>query len=79
MGERNGREIQVGARRTWAALHRVLKPGGRLLMVVRVPSWATFSLANVFSLRLTSNARWRTMARAGFCVSDEGTTGSSGT
>ena len=54
-------------------LRRVLKPGGRLLMVVWVPGWWTFTLANVFSLLLTSPAGWRAMAgEAGFVVRDEG-------
>jgi len=47
-----------------AEIHRVLKPGGRFLMVVWVPGWATFSLANLFCLFLTSKAGWRTLARA---------------
>jgi len=55
-------------------LFRVLKPGGRFLMVVWVPGLATFLLANVFSLGLTSTAGWRKMtAKAGFTIHDEGT------
>ena len=57
-----------------AEIHRVLKPGGRFLLVVWVPGWATFSLANVFCLFLTSKPGWRTLARAvGFVIRDEGT------
>ena len=56
-----------------AELNRVLKPGGRLLMVVWVPGWATFALGNVFSLLLTSKSRWRALAAAaGFAIRDEG-------
>jgi len=56
-----------------AEIHRVLEPGGRLLMVVWVPGWVTFTLANVFCLLLTSKAGWRTLARAvGFAIRDEG-------
>jgi SAM-dependent methyltransferase len=57
-----------------AQIFRVLKPGGRFLMVVWVPGWVTFSLANVFCFLLTSKAGWRRLARAvGFTVADEGT------
>jgi SAM-dependent methyltransferase len=55
-------------------IQRVLKPGGRFLMVVWVPGWATFSLANVFCLLLTSRAGWRRLAaEVGFTLRDEGT------
>lgn len=52
---------------------RVLKPGGRFLMIVWVPGWAMFAVANVFSLLLTRKAAWRGKARAaGFETLDEG-------
>jgi SAM-dependent methyltransferase len=57
-----------------AEIRRVLKPGGRFLMVVWVPGWATFSLANVFCFLLTSKAGWRKLAGdGGFTIRDEGT------
>jgi SAM-dependent methyltransferase len=57
-----------------AEILRVLKPGGRLLMVVWVPGWVTFSLANVFCLLLTTKAGWRKFAtEVGFHIQDEGT------
>jgi SAM-dependent methyltransferase len=57
-----------------AQIYRVLKPGGRFLMVVWVPGWITFSLANVFCFLLTTKAGWRKLAaEVGFSVRDEGT------
>jgi SAM-dependent methyltransferase len=57
-----------------AEIRRVLKPGGRFLMVVWVPGWATFSLANVFCFLLTTKAGWRKLAgEVGFSIRDEGT------
>jgi SAM-dependent methyltransferase len=57
-----------------AEIRRVLKPGGRFLMVVWVPGWTTFTLANVFCWLLTSKAGWRRLAReVGFTIADEGT------
>jgi SAM-dependent methyltransferase len=53
--------------------HRVLKPGGRFLMAVWVPSWTMFSIGNVFSLALARKSAWRRMAAAaGFELLDEG-------
>jgi SAM-dependent methyltransferase len=52
---------------------RVLRPGGRFLLVVWVPGWVTFSLANVLCLLLPTPARWRTMAAgAGLRLREEG-------
>jgi SAM-dependent methyltransferase len=54
-------------------IRRVLKPGGRFLMVIRVPGWTMFAMANVLSFFLTSKRQWRDMARrAGFERRDEG-------
>ena len=54
-------------------VYRVLKPGGRFLMVVWVPGWTTFAMANVLSFFLTSKEHWRRMARqSGFAIEDEG-------
>jgi SAM-dependent methyltransferase len=56
-----------------AEIRRVLKPGGKFLMVVWVPGWAMFAVANVFSFRLTPKREWREIAqRVGFAVRDEG-------
>ncbi|HSV95940.1 MAG TPA: class I SAM-dependent methyltransferase [Spirochaetota bacterium] len=55
-------------------IHRVLKPGGRFLLVVFVPNWATFLIANALCLFLTSRKKWRTIFKeAGFILVDEGT------
>jgi SAM-dependent methyltransferase len=52
---------------------RVLRPGGRLLLVVWVPGWTMFSVANVLSFSLSTKQAWRKMAaNAGFALSDEG-------
>jgi SAM-dependent methyltransferase len=52
---------------------RVLKPGGRLLLIVWVPGWCMFSVANVLSFSLSPKSAWRRMAaNAGFALSDEG-------
>ncbi len=56
-----------------AEMRRVVKPGGRFLLVVWVPGWNMFAIANVLSFFLTSKAGWRQMAaRAGFEIQDEG-------
>ncbi len=52
---------------------RVLKPGGRFLLIVWVPGWTMFAVANLLSLFFSSKAAWRRMAAsAGFTLSDEG-------
>jgi SAM-dependent methyltransferase len=64
-----GRHKEAGL----AGIHRVLKPGGRFLMVVWVPGWVTFSLASFFCLLLTTKVAWRSLAqRVGFVLRDEG-------
>ncbi len=54
-------------------LRRVLKPGARFLLVVFVPNWATFAVANLLCLFLASRKKWRSLFReAGFDLVDEG-------
>ncbi len=47
-------------------LHRVLKPGGRLLLALWVPNWPMFAVANVFSLFLTPPRTWKEWGPLGF-------------
>jgi SAM-dependent methyltransferase len=52
---------------------RVLRPGGRLLLVVWVPGWTMFAIANVLAFSLSPKKVWlRMAASAGFEVADEG-------
>jgi len=52
---------------------RVLKPGGRFLLVAWVPGWAMFAIASVLSFFLTGKREWKQLAnRAGFEIRDQG-------
>jgi len=52
---------------------RVLKPGGRLLLIVWVPSWTMFAVANVLAFSLSPKRAWRRMTvSAGLELCDEG-------
>ena len=52
---------------------RVLKPGGRFLLIVWVPGWTMFAIANLLAFVLQSERAWRGMAaEAGFALRDEG-------
>jgi SAM-dependent methyltransferase len=52
---------------------RVLKPGGRFLLVAWVPGWTMFAIANVLAFFLTGKREWRQLAnRAGFRIRDQG-------
>lgn len=54
-------------------VHRVLRPGGRFLMVVWVPSWHMFAIANVLSFMLTSTHRWTALSETvGLSIIDRG-------
>lgn len=54
-------------------IRRVLKPGGKFLLVVFVPNWATFSVFNILSFSLSSRKKWRQLfVRAGFRLKEEG-------
>ncbi len=63
-----GRNKETVVRETF----RVLKPGGRFLIGVSVPSWAMFAVGNVLSFFLKSRSGWRKLAaRAGFAIDGE--------
>lgn len=52
---------------------RVLKPGGRFLLVVWVRGWSMFAIANVLSFGLATRGSWRTLAqRSGFDILENG-------
>jgi len=54
-------------------LFRVLKQGGKLLVVLPTPGLYTFAVMSVISLILTSNKEWRSLfGQAGFQLLDEG-------
>lgn len=54
-------------------LYRVLKPGGKILIVVPTLSLQTFAVMSVFSLILTSRKEWRSLfEQARFSLLDEG-------
>lgn len=55
-------------------LFRVIKPKGKLLVVVPTPSFHTFAVMSVLCFMLTSNKEWRSLFKqADFKLIDEGT------
>lgn len=54
-------------------LFRVLKPRGKILIIVPTLSLQTFAVLSVFSLIMTSTKEWRSLfEQAGFSLLDEG-------
>lgn len=64
-----GNATETGLAQIW----RVLKPGRHFLLVVWVPGWTMFAVANVLSFMLAGKASWRTLTRrTGFELLEEG-------
>jgi len=54
-------------------INRTMKPGSRFLLIVFVPSYATFSVFNVMCFSLTSRKGWhRLFGQSNFTVKEEG-------
>ena len=54
-------------------INRVLKPGGKFLLIVFVPGVATFSVFNLFCFSLTSRKGWRQLfGQSNFSLIEEG-------
>lgn len=54
-------------------IRRVLKPGARFLLIVWVPGWTMFAVANLLAFSLSPKKAWRSMAgNVGFEIADDG-------
>jgi len=54
-------------------MRRVLKPGGRFMLVLMVKGYSSFALGNIFSLAFESRKGWRQLfSKSGFNLIDEG-------
>jgi len=54
-------------------ISRILKPGGRMLMIVLTPTLSSFALLNVLSFMLTSKKQWKKLfGRTKFRLVDDG-------
>jgi SAM-dependent methyltransferase len=59
--------------RVLAEIFRILRPGGRMLLVVRTPALGTFAALHVLAFTLSSPRVWRKMAKqAEFSLCSEG-------
>ena len=65
--------LQNGKKQALKESFRIMKPGGRFLMVIIVPGFSAFSIANVLSLMLTSRKKWiRWIEQTGFKMLSNG-------
>jgi SAM-dependent methyltransferase len=65
--------LGAAKRSALSEVFRVLKPGGRFLVAVWVPSWTTFMVGNVLSFFLSPRSAWKGMASgAGFRLVEDG-------
>jgi ubiquinone/menaquinone biosynthesis C-methylase UbiE len=54
-------------------MYRVLKPGGRFLLIIVVKGYSSFAIANILSLAFDSRSKWNSLFReSGFHLVDEG-------
>ncbi|MEI7981978.1 MAG: methyltransferase domain-containing protein [Bacteroidota bacterium] len=54
-------------------INRILKPGGRLLMIVFTPNLTSFAILNILSFFLTSGKQWKKLfEKTNFKLIDEG-------
>jgi SAM-dependent methyltransferase len=54
-------------------MYRVLKPGGRFLLIIAVRGYSSFAIANVLSLAFSTRNNWKSLFReSGFHLIDEG-------
>ena len=55
-------------------MYRILKPGGRFMMIILVRGYTAFSIANVLSLAIAPRKAWRQLfVQSGLNLVDEGT------
>ena len=50
--------LQDGKQQALKEAYRIMKPGGRFLLVIIVKGFSSFTIANVLSLMLTSRKKW---------------------
>jgi ubiquinone/menaquinone biosynthesis C-methylase UbiE len=54
-------------------INRILKPGGRMLMIVFTPNLTSFAILNIFSFFLTSRKQWKKLfEKTNFKLIEEG-------
>lgn len=54
-------------------INRILKPGGRMLMIVLTPTLSSFALLNILSFMLTSKKQWKKLfVKTNFRLAEEG-------